>query len=198
MAGWASDKGLIRFLGGDGQPVLAFEPKPAEEESLVARASTGETYFLELREKAPEPAPEPAPPGARSARPERLAARLMPPLFARPAPPPPTPVDPDKAPPIATVPGVYAIDRYFSREICRISLGPAELDASGRREARLLEGCHDSGLQVFDPVAWRYESGRLTIEARRGHQVTLISERDGQWRRDPDVGSTLVLRKAEP
>ena len=89
-------------------------------------------------------------------------------------------------------------DRYLEREVCRVSLGFAMLDASGRYEARLLDGCHDSGLQVFDPVAWRYEAGRLTLQARRGHQVSLISERDGQWRRDPDVGTTLVLRKTEP
>ena len=121
----------------------------------------------------------------------------MPPLFARPV-PPPTPIDPEKAPPFAALPGVYAVDRYFSREVCRISLGPAMLDASGRYEARLIEGCHDNGLHAFDPVAWRYGAGRLTLEARRGHEVTLISERDRQWRRDPDVGATLVLRKAEP
>ena len=34
--------------------------------------------------------------------------------------------------------------------------------------------------------------------ARRGHEVTLISERDGHWRRDPEVGATLILRKAGP
>jgi hypothetical protein len=27
--------------------------------------------------------------------------------------------------------------------------------------------------------------------------VTLISERDGHWRRDPEVGATLILRKAQ-
>jgi hypothetical protein len=60
---------------------------------------------------------------------------------------------------------------------------------------RLLDGCHDRGLAAFDPVTWRYEAGRLTITARRGHEVTLISERDGTWRRDPEIGMTLILRK---
>ena len=122
----------------------------------------------------------------------------MPPLLARPARPPPTPIDPDKAPPFAAVPGVYVVDRYLEREVCRVSLGVAMLDASGRYEARLLDDCHDNGLKVFEPVAWRYDAGRLTLQARRGHLVTLISERDGQWRRDPDVGATLLLRKAGP
>jgi len=107
-------------------------------------------------------------------------------------------VDPAKAPPFAVLPGVYVVDRYLEREVCKVSLGAAMLDASGRHEARLLDGCHDNGLQTFDPVAWRYEAGRLTLQARKGHQVTLISERDGQWRRDPDVGATLMLRKAGP
>jgi hypothetical protein len=190
-AGWGFEKGLIRCVGKDGQSVLAFEPRTAEEEGLVARTSAGETYFLELKDKLLGIADKPIQPE------QRAAARLMPPLLARPV-PPSTPVDPEKAPPFAAVPGVYVIDRYLEREVCRVSLGFAMLDASGRYEARLLDGCYDSGLQVFDPVAWRYEAGRLTLQARRGHQVSLISERDGQWRRDPDVGTTLVLRKTEP
>ena len=109
-----------------------------------------------------------------------------------------TPVDPDKAPPVAAVPGVYVVDRSLEREVCRISLEPATLDASGRNEAHLLEDCHDNGLHVFDPAAWHYEAGRLTLQARRGHEVSFIPEREGQWRRDPDVGSTLVLRKEGP
>jgi len=62
----------------------------------------------------------------------------------------------------------------------------------------VLEGCHDAGIAAFDPVAWCYEGGRLTISARRGHEVALVSEREGQWRRDPEVGATLVLRKVTP
>src|SRR3954466_1342795 len=50
-AGWGFEKGLIRFIGKDGQSVLAFEPRTAEEEGLVARTSVGETYFLELKDK---------------------------------------------------------------------------------------------------------------------------------------------------
>jgi hypothetical protein len=32
--------------------------------------------------------------------------------------------------------------------------------------------------------------------ARRGHKVQLISARDRHWRRDPEVGATLVPHKA--
>ena len=121
----------------------------------------------------------------------------MPPLYARPV-PPPTPIDPAKAPPAAVLPGTYVVDRFLERQVCKVSLSPAMRDALGHHEARLLEGCHDLGLRIFDPVAWRYEAGRLTLQARRGHEVTLISERDGQWRRDPTIGATLLLRKAGP
>jgi hypothetical protein len=187
-AGWGFEKGLVRFLTKDGQPVLAFEPRATEDEGLVARTSAGETYILELKEAARERPVQPEP---------RVAGRLMPPLYARPA-VPPTPIDPATAPPFAALPGTYVVDRYVEREVCRVSLGAAMLDASGRYEARLLDDCHDNGLRVFDPVAWRYVEGRLTLLARRGHEVTLISERDGHWRRDPDVGTMLVLRKAGP
>jgi hypothetical protein len=192
-AGWGLENGLIRFLGKDGEPVLAFEPRDAEEEGLVARTSTGEVFLLAFQERSP-PIQLASTSTASTPSEQQATPRLMTPLFARPV-PPPTPVNPAKAPPFASVPGVYVVGRYLEREVCKVSLGVAMLDASGRYEARLLDGCHDNGLQIFDPVAWRYEAGRLTLQARRGHQVTLISERDGQWRRDPDVGATLQFRK---
>jgi hypothetical protein len=36
------------------------------------------------------------------------------------------------------------------------------------------------------------------VTSRRGHEVTLVSERQGHWRRDPEVGATLILRKVTP
>jgi Protease inhibitor Inh len=144
-------------------------------------SSRGETYRLERDEEA------------------RLAA-LPPP----PPPPPPrgvpqlTAIDPEKAPPFASLPGTYVVDRYTEREVCRIGLTRAALGGSGRYEARLLEGCRDAGLRTFDPLTWHYEGGRLTLTSRRGHEVTLISERPDHWRRDPEVGATLILRKTAP
>jgi len=184
-AGWGLNKGLIRFLGQDGQPLLSFELRSSDQAGLAARGPGGEAYLLEPKERAPG-----------SQQLESAAPRL-PPRLASPM-PRLTPVEPDKAPPVAAVPGVYVVDRYLEREVCRISLEPATLDATGRNEAHLLEDCHDNGLHVFDPAAWHYEAGRLTLQARRGHQVSFIPEREGQWRRDPDVGSTLVLRKEGP
>jgi hypothetical protein len=197
-AAWGFDKGLIRFIGKDGEPVLDFGPREAEE-GLIARTSTGEVFLLALQERPLKP--EPVSTSAKVIRPRREpeqpkeVAHLMPLLYARPV-PPPTPIDPSKAPPTAVLPGVYVVDRFLERGVCKVRLGVNMLDASGHHDARLLDGCHDLGLRIFDPVAWRYDAGRLTLQARRGHEVTLISERDGQWRRDPDVGATLLLRKA--
>jgi hypothetical protein len=183
MGGWRlAEKKRLALLDLQGAVALQFEPE--DEDVLVAKAATGEVFRLE--------------------RPEDIVqrVRLAPPLPSPPPPigvPQPTPIDPAKAPALATLPGLYLVDRYSEREVCRIDLRRGLLaGGSGRFEARTMEGCRDLGLTVFDPVAWRYEAGRLTLTSRRGHEVTLISERDGHWRRDPEVGATLVLRKVPP
>jgi hypothetical protein len=173
-AGWViPEGGIVRLLDREGKALLDFSGDP---DLLTAKAASGEAYRLERRERI---------------------------VVAVPAPPAPsigvpqvTPVDPATAPPFASLPGTYLVDRYTEQEVCRIDLGLAAITASGRYEARLLEGCRDAGLSAFDPVAWSYGAGRLTLVARRGHEVQLVSERDGRWRRDPEVGATLVLRKA--
>ena len=176
-AAWhVPERGVLRLVGPAGEPALEFRPEG--DDALVAKTAAGESYRLE----------------------RDAAARLV----RLPPPPPPigvpqaTPIDPAKAPPPASLPGTYFVDRYTEREVCRVRLAASLPDPHGRFEARLVEGCNDAGLRSFDPVAWRYDGGRLTLTARRGHEVTLISEREGHWRRDPEVGATLILRKAAP
>jgi hypothetical protein len=175
LTGWlVPERGVLRLIDAAGEGVLQF--RGDGDAPLTATTQKGDTYRL--------------------TREEDLRVVNLPP-------PPPigvpqeTPVDPAKAPPFASLPGTYVVDRYTEREVCRLALAALRLDPT-RYEARLLDGCRDTGLRAFDPVAWRYEGGRLTLTARRGHEVTLISERDGHWRRDPEVGMTLILRKAEP
>jgi len=179
MAGWLVDGGAVRLIDKDGRPVLQFAAGE-DPDRLQARTEAGDAYAIERKS-------------------ELRIAGIAPPPVTPPAPalgvPQVTPVDPEKAPPFAAVPGVYVVDRYTEKDVCRVDLGRGMLAVAGRHEVRLLEGCRDAGLAAFDPVAWRYEGGRLTITARRGHEVTLISERPGQWRRDPEVGAMLVLRK---
>ena len=178
IGGWAArGKKAVALLDAQGAVALQFEPDG--EDALVAKPAGGDVFRLERPEGLVQPVRLPPPPPAIGV-------------------PQVTPVDPAKAPPLASLPGTYVLDRYSEREVCRIDLGRAALNVPGRYVAHVLEGCRDLGMVAFDPVAWRYEAGRLTLAARRGHEVTLISEREGQWRRDPEVGAMLVLRKASP
>ncbi len=101
-------------------------------------------------------------------------------------------------PPEGPAPGLYALDRATQKDICRLELSPPDAAAKEMAPVRLLPGCRDSGITVFDPTGWRFAAGHLTLKARRGHAVNLVLLPDGRWRRDPDVGVTLVLRKVEP
>jgi hypothetical protein len=177
MGGWTlAEKKRLNLLDAQGAVALQFEQEA--EDVLVAKAATGEVFRLERPEDRVQPIRLPPPP------PPPIGVPQM------------TPIDPATAPPLASLPGTYVIDRYSEREVCRIDLRRGVLaGGSGRFEARVMDGCRDLGLAAFDPVAWRYEAGRLTLTARRGHEVTLISDRDGHWRRDPEVGATLILRK---
>lgn len=177
-AAWhVPERGILRLLGPAGETTLEFRPD-GEDAFTAKTAAAGESYRLE----------------------RDAEARLV----RLPLPPPPigvpqaTPIDPAKAPPPGSLPGTYAVDRYTEREVCRVRLAASLPDPHGRYEARLVEGCRDAGLRSFDPAAWRYDGGRLTLTSRRGHEVTLISEREDQWRRDPEVGATLILRKVTP
>jgi hypothetical protein len=175
--GWLMpDRGALRLVDAMGEPALEFRPNGRDR--FMATTPKGETYRLEREEEARLASlPPPAPPIG------------VPQL---------TPIDPDRAPPAGSLPGTYLVDRYTEREVCGIALTPLALGSGGRYEARLLEGCRDAGLRTFDPLIWRYEGGRLTLTSRRGHEVTLVSERQGHWRRDPEVGATLILRKVTP
>ncbi len=174
-SGWTADKGQIRLLDSEGRIVLEFEQ--ASDEGVLTAVAGAETYRLERQDR------------------NAVAARLPPPPHK--GVPQVTPIDPAKAPPPDSVPGIYAVDRYREREVCRLSLAPMPSATPGRFEARLHEGCGD-GLALFNPTTWRYEAGRLTLTAQRGHEVTLISESEGHWRRDPEIGATLILRKVSP
>jgi hypothetical protein len=176
-AAWhVPERGVLRLIDAAGQPALEFHPEG--DDAFTAKTAAGESYRLE----------------------RDAEARLV----RLPPPPPPigvpqvTPIDPARAPPPASLPGTYAVDRYTERDVCRVRLAASLPDPHGRYEARLVEGCRDAGLRSFDPAAWRYDGGRLTLTSRRGHEVTLISEREDHWRRDPEVGATLVLRKVTP
>ncbi|MFD0936347.1 AprI/Inh family metalloprotease inhibitor, partial [Methylobacterium trifolii] len=90
-------------------------------------------------------------------------------------------------------PGLYALDRYRDRDVCRLDLG-----AGAGAPVRIVDGCRDSGLEIFDPALWSYAGGKMTLKSKRGHTVDLVPTGDGRWRREPETGTTFVLRRIEP
>ncbi|AWN53522.1 AprI/Inh family metalloprotease inhibitor [Methylobacterium sp. 17Sr1-1] len=176
IAGWRFEGGLIQLLDREGQPLLAFAA-PDGDGIRSAETPGGERYSL-------------AQAGARPAAPET-------PLVTQAAlttPPSPREASRDTwagAPATAAgVTGLYTLDRFVEKDVCRVML---------RAEAaQVQEGCRDPGLALFDPTAWHYEAGRLVLVARRGHSVELVPVGEGRWRRDPEIGTTFVLRRVEP
>lgn len=180
VAGWLFTDGALRLVDKNLRPVLPFARRP-DARSLVATAESGEHYSLVPLQivamvpavpvvAASAPAPVPPPPRGSSAAAETDLG----------GPPPPT--------------GLYTLDRYRDLDTCRLDLAEGPEPAP----VHVRDGCRDSGLSVFDPVSWRFVRGRLTLTARRGHTVSLIPMGDGRWRRDPEVGTTFILRRVDP
>ncbi|SFH04922.1 AprI/Inh family metalloprotease inhibitor [Methylobacterium gossipiicola] len=180
VAGWLFTDGALRLVDKNLRPVLPFARRP-DARSLVAAADSGEHYSLvPLQIVAMVP-----------------AVPVVPASATAPASPPPPgglgapETDLGGKPPPA---GLYTLDRYRDLDTCRLDLAEGPEPAP----VHIRDGCRDSGLRVFDPVSWRFVRGRLTLTARRGHTVSLIPMGDGRWRRDPEVGTTFILRRIEP
>ena len=181
VAGWLFADGNIRLVDKDVRPVLQFTRR-ADARSLVAQGTRDESFSLvplQIVAMAPPTDAVPTSPGAGSAAPD---ARISPVARTEQVPAGDAPR-----------PGVYALDRYREQDVCRIEL----TEAAAPAPVRILDQCRDGGLAVFDPVSWRFDKGRLTLNARRGHVVTLVPTGDGRWRRDPEIGTTFVLRRVD-
>jgi len=188
VAGWLFTEGVVRLVDKNVRPVLLFTRRP-DGHSLGGRSEGGEPYDLVPLQIAAMLPSTPAPDGGEVAGPREipgsqpvLSAGTLVPTAGRPE------------------AGLYALDRFSEKDVCRITLDAAPLLGAdkGASQARLMPGCHDSGITVFDPVAWRFANGHMTLKARRGHAVNLVPTGDGRWRRDPDIGATFVLRRVEP
>ncbi|MCJ2017122.1 protease inhibitor Inh/omp19 family protein [Methylobacterium sp. E-065] len=188
IAGWLFVNDGVSLVDKNVRPILEFVRR-SDKRSLVAKLENGEHYSLvpldtvgmrpaaaAAAEAEPTAATSPAPSPLQAAAP--LQAELQPSATA-------TAVAPGPAP------GLYTLDRFQERDTCRLTL-----DAAGGG-VHVVPGCHDGGLEVFDPVRWRYANGRMTLTAKRGHSIDLVPSGDGRWRRDPEVGTTFVLRRVE-
>jgi hypothetical protein len=173
-ASWSvGPDGQPRLDDAQGKTILAFAK--GSDGALQGKGSDGRQYWLDPK-GYPRAARRPPPSAAEAAA---TAAQR------------PTVVDVARAPAADSLPGRYAMMRQQNREACRIALGAGP---AGRATVAIEGTCQDTGFLIFDPVGWRYEAGRLTLLARKGHSVDLVFE-NGQWRKDPAVGATLMLRR---
>lgn len=218
--GWLFAEKGIRLVDRNVRPILTFTPRP-DQGSLGGTAERGGTYSLvPLQTLAMLPPPlaieGTAVDGATSGSvPDVALSRdipgSQPVLGAGMLAKPDTPARVDASAGLGQgrsdrpAVGTYALDRFAEKDVCRIALDARPAGAKVEREpvkelspARLLPGCRDGGIATFDPVSWRYASGHLTLKARRGHAINLVPTGEGSWRRDPDTGTTLLLRKVEP
>ena len=177
--GWTlAANGQPQLLDAGGKEVIGFQ-KGTPQTGLDGKGRDGKAYRL-LSKDHPRAASAPSPNPASAAA---AVAQW------------PTPVDPATAPAATTLPGRYVLMRQQNREACRLILSPPP--AAGQATAAFEGSCQDTGLTIFDPAGWRYDGGRLTLIARRGHGIELIFE-NGQWRKDPAVGAPLLMRKLTP
>ena len=176
VVAWDVADGVPRLLDGHGKAVIVFGGKA--DPGRRGKGSDGADYGL-----------DPAGHVRAQQRPIPGRAELAATAAAR-----PTAVDPASAPAAASVPGRYAVMRQAGREVCKLVLSSGPSANAGASVASFDGLCPDTGLTIFSPVAWRYEAGRLELIARKGHKVELVFE-GGQWRKDPAVGTPLLLKK---
>ncbi|GLS45476.1 AprI/Inh family metalloprotease inhibitor [Methylobacterium brachythecii] len=217
-AGWLFAEKGIRIVDRNVRPLVSFVPRP-DQQSLIGKDEKGGSYSLvplQTMATLPPPPPpiadesQPSAPGISDVAPSQGIPGSQPMLQSGVLTKPQPIARADVPAPISAAPmngspvGTYALDRFNEKDVCRIALESRAIAAKAEREplkdlspARLLPGCRDSGIATFDPTSWRYASGHLTLKARRGHAINLVRTADGVWRRDPDTGTTLVLRKVE-
>ncbi|MGX5735988.1 AprI/Inh family metalloprotease inhibitor [Bosea thiooxidans] len=166
--------GRPRLLDAGGKDIITFR-SGSRATGLEGAGADGKAYRLVAKDHPRVPGPSQA----------AVAAQRR------------TIVDPTTAPAPASLPGRYVLMRQENREACRLVLSSAPTASNGTAPAGFEGACDDTGLTIFDPAGWRYDGGRLTLVARRGHTVDLVFEK-GQWRKDPTAGAPLLMRKLAP
>ncbi|WP_462122713.1 AprI/Inh family metalloprotease inhibitor [Methylorubrum thiocyanatum] len=182
IGGWLFTGETLRLVDRNLRPMLIFARSP-DGLSLGATAENGERYSLVPLQIAAMQPP--------AATVTQAAQGDAPPTATAPEKPAETSVQ-------GPAPGLYALDRAAQKDVCRLDFSPSPDAGKDTAPVRVLPDCRDSGITVFDPVSWRFANGHLTLKARRGHAVNLVAIGEGRWRRDPEIGAPLVLRKVEP
>lgn len=200
VAGWLFADGGVRLIDRNVRPLLQFSAR-ADKQSLLAKSERGEAYSLVPLQTVAmlQPLSEPAPaPPVEGVAPDGAAVGDVPGLRQIPGSQPVLPANAIAPRSPGPAPGIYALDRFSEKDVCRIELGSEPPTGKDAASARLLPGCRDNGITVFDPATWRFANGHMTLRSTRGHAVNLVVNGDGSWRRDPDVGTTFVLRRVAP
>jgi hypothetical protein len=91
--------------------------------------------------------------------------------------------------------GLYSLSREKNKPICSIDLTGTPSARRGHYVAKLSGGCIDTGMKVFDPIAWYTDRGRLYLVARKGHEQRLAAEKDGVFQKDPPSQPQVFLKK---
>ncbi len=91
--------------------------------------------------------------------------------------------------------GLYGVARDKGRPICSIELTSRPAARRGQYVAILSGGCIDSGLKLFDPVAWYTDKGRLHLVARKGHEQSFAQTPDKVFEKNPPSGAQIYLKK---
>lgn len=189
--GWtALGPDRIDFIDKAGAPTLSFAKR---DNVLSATGADSETYYLLRPGETVTPSGAPgfqslSIPGAiNSAKPDAPAPGFSQTAAAATQPGPTTRA--------ADIPGRYAVLRDTTRDTgCMLTLDATPRGAGAR--ALLAPACRDNGISIFEPTAWSFAGGKLTLTARKGHRAHFIMTQDGSWQKDPkEGGKPLGFRK---
>ena len=190
----APDAQKLVFADVSGKAVLDFA-WATDHSAMISKGPEGETYQIRAV-SAPGATPSDATsPGLAIAANETPVPGFQPVDKTKPAvldAPPPA------APPAPNLGGKYAVVRDAKKPSnCTLVLDAGKPSPKGNFKANLEAGCADTGMKIFDPVAWRLDKDRLTLVAKRGHETVLLHQADDTWTKDPAVrsGALLSLKK---
>lgn len=202
VSGWTTTSSAVQFDDDDGKPVLEFTAS-GDVSNLVAKGPEGEVYSLVSADLTPtrgtsrvRPTGPPSTAAATSWETLLVAQADVP--AAKPAKPEPAAAAAKTgAPTLDAIPGRYSILRKGGKDTgCMLNLDPKAKGPKGGKKANLAPACKDHGIVIFDPKGWRFEDGRLTLTAKKGHETHLDYQTDGTWLKDPKEGTPLSLKKS--
>jgi hypothetical protein len=173
---WTAAPAELSLMDDSGKPVLEFTAAK-DASTLSAKGPEGETYNLVAATQGPH-------------------VELTTVAQAASTTPAAAPAAAPAAPNAADIPGRYDILRAGGKDTnCMLTLDGKAKGPKGGKKAILAPACRDQGIVIFDPAGWRFENGRLTLTAKKGHETHLDLQADGTWLKDPKEGAVLVLKK---